>query len=708
MKTTLILATACLVASLAQAAPIRSGHLQRGRTLAPAYYMVGITPNSMFNPRYFGGYAYANQINDPCFGRYASGSIIPEVAVDNTPDHTYEHRMVAGFPGAYSSTYMLGSSSGNAIGGSFQTTTFTRYNWDGSNPVRIDAVDSQRVDTFDWVDDNTIITTDGTTGNRARLYLVDVTADPFAMTKNTTWNVDGYVTTTTTSVRNVRVGQVYSGYAYYGDYVAASPKFYAINLATGVSTELGSLGALSTGGINTAVERGGYLFLQTPADGIYVYSLTDATTLGSLYTTYTKAELDACTGYASDTQIYGLDVSTDLKTFIIGVAWANVFELCEKFPVLSGNWQRGRVLAPALYLSITPNSMFNPRYLGTNAYANQINDPCFGRYAAGSTLADAVVDNTADHTYEHRMVMGFRGDYSETYMLGSSSGNAIGGSFQTTTFTRYNWDGSNPVRINAVDDQRMDTFDWVDDDTIIATDGTTGNRARLYLVDVTADPFAMTKNTTWNADGYVTTATTSVRNARVGQMYSGYAYYGDYVAASPKFYAINLATGVSTELGSLGALSTGGINTAVERGGYLFLQTPSDGIYVYSLTDATTLGSLYTTYPKAELDACTGYASDTQVYGLDVSPDLSTFIIGVAWANVFELAPAFRSSFSCIGNNMVLSWPSYHSGVVVQSASDLSAGFTDMSPQPAMQVNGDLGIAQIPMGTGALFFRLRQ
>ena len=164
------------------------------------------------------------------------------------------------------------------------------------------------------------------------------------------------------------------------------------------------------------------------------------------------------------------------------------------------------------------------------------------------------------------MVTGFRGDYSETYMLGSSSGNAIGGSFQTTTFTRYNWDGSNPVRINAVDDQRMDTFDWVDDDTIIATDGTTGNRARLYLVDVTADPFAMTKNTTWNADGYVTTATTSVRNARVGQMYSGYAYYGDYVAASPKFYAINLATGVSTELGSLGALSAGGINTAVERG----------------------------------------------------------------------------------------------------------------------------------------------
>ena len=120
------------------------------------------------------------------------------------------------------------------------------------------------------------------------------------------------------------------------------------------------------------------------------------------------------------------------------------------------------------------------------------------------------------------------------------------------------------------------------------------------------------------------------------------------------------------------------------------------------------MGSLYTTYPKAELDACTGYASDTQVYGLDVSPDLSTFIIGVAWANVFELAPAFRSSFSCIGNNMVLSWPSYHSGVVVQSASDLSAGFTDMSPQPAMQVNGDLGTAEIPMGTGAQFFRLRQ
>ena len=571
MKRNLILAAVCLVASLAEAAPIPSGHLQRGRVLAPAYDLGGITPNSMFNPRYFGGKTYANQINDPCFGRYGSGSTIPEAAVDNTPDHTYEHRMIMGFRGAYSATYMLGSSSGNGIGGSFQTTTFTRYNWDGSTPVRINAVDNQRVDTFDWVDDDTIITTDGTTGNRARLYLVDVTADPFAMAKNTTWNANGYVTTTTTSVRNVRVGQLYSGYAYYGDYVAASPKFYAINLATGVSTLLGNLGALSTGGINTAVERGGYLFLQTPSDGIYVYNMTDATTLGSLYTTYTKAELDACTGYASDTQIYGLDVSPDLSTFIIGVAWANVFELQEKFPVLSGNWQlRGTIRPSADNPPQLGNSMYNPRYFDGDIYATQISGEayrCFGHYAGASLT---YLGGAIPGINEHRMLGRLRGPSSSTYLLGTSGVQSDMATF-SPTFTRYDSDysASNPVAVNSIDDQVVESFDWVDDNTMISTcylNVPSGNRKKLYLTDVTAEPFALTRNTTWNTDGYVTTSvSTRIRNVRVGQVYSGYAYYGDAGQNSnPGFYAIDLATGVSTLLGNAGTL-TGGVETPVAR-----------------------------------------------------------------------------------------------------------------------------------------------
>ena len=52
----------------------------------------------------------------------------------------------------------------------------------------------------------------------------------------------------------------------------------------------------------------------------------------------------------------------------------------------------------------------------------------------------------------------------------------------------------------------MESFDWVDDDTIISTCYVSGNRNRLYLADVAAEPFALSRNTTWNANGYVTTS----------------------------------------------------------------------------------------------------------------------------------------------------------------------------------------------------------
>ena len=260
--------------------------------------------------------------------------------------------------------------------------------------------------------------------------------------------------------------------------------------------------------------------------------------------------------------------------------------------------------------------------------------------------------------------------------------------------------------IDAVDSQRVDTFDWVDDDTIITVDGTSPNRSRLYLVDVTADPFAMAANTTWNTNGYVTTTTTSIRNVRVSQIYSGYAYYGDYVTTSPKFYAINLATGVSTALGSLGVV-TGGIWDVVERGGFLFVHTPADGIYVYNMTDATTLGPLYTTYSKTELDACTGHALADQYYGLDVSPDLSTILIGAAWGNVYELAPLFRLGIFESATDMILSWPAYYSGAAVESTCNLSQGCSEMSPAPSVAKCGILNTAIIPAG-GPQFFRLRK
>jgi hypothetical protein len=721
MKKTLILAAAFLGASLTEAAPIRSGHLQRGRVLAPGLYLGTMEPQTMYNPRYFGGKTYANQINYPCFGRYGAGSVIPEVTVDNSPIdlHTNEHRMVIGFPGAYSSTYMLGSSSGNAVGGTFTNTCFTRYNWDGSNPVVINSVDTQRVDTFDWVDDNTIITIDSGSPNRSRLYLVDVTAEPFAMTRNTTWNANGYVTVTgTSSIRNIRVGQVYSGYAYFGDYTASSPKFYAIRLATGEWTQLGSLGVLSTGGITTAVERGGYLFLQTPADGIYVYSLADATTLGSLYTLYSKAELDACCGapYDSTTQIYGLDVSSDLKTFIIGLAWYNVFELQEGFPVQSGNWQLGVTVAPKLTLGQGDNTTYNPRYFDGDIFATEIGGPsfrCFGRFHSGSS---EFLVGGIPAANEHRMVARFQGPTGTKYFIGTGGWDGVDPATNfIPTLTRYDVYGSDPVVANAIGDQVVESFDWVDTDTMISTcylkpASEPTNRKRLYLTDVVADPFSLNTNTTWNADGFVTTeVTTRIRNVRVGQSYPGYAYYGDAGQNSnPNFYALNLATGASTLLGNAGPLTgegSFGLWTVIERGSYLFVQTTDNGIQVYNMIDATTLGPLYTTYSKTELDAATGY--NGQYYGLDVYPDMTRLVLGAAFGNVYELAPALRLTVVQAGTTVRLSWPAYYQGYVFESSPDLSVAFTEMDPQPTVSNIGTVNTATIPM-SGTKYFRLRK
>ena len=151
MKKQLILAVACLVASLAQAAPYLPEQLRLRVTVQPSSD-VGIVGSTMYNPRFFDGKIYANQINIPCFGRYASGSSTPEVVVNNSANLDLEHRMVAPFRGAQSSTYLIGSSAAGGV-----TTTFTRYNFDGTSPTSVDTPDSLKADAFDWVDDNTLI-----------------------------------------------------------------------------------------------------------------------------------------------------------------------------------------------------------------------------------------------------------------------------------------------------------------------------------------------------------------------------------------------------------------------------------------------------------------------------------------------------------------------------------------------------------------------
>lgn len=320
----------CLLPLIATAlsgwcAPAAPEELQL-RAAFPLAFDAALSASSTFNPRYFGDEVYVNQINNGTsgFGRYESGSEVPLITVNNTAENI-EHRMVAPFRAPNGTRYILGSSSGAT-----SSTTFSRYDFDGQNRVDAPVPDGFIVEGYDWVDENTVIYTVYTSGNRKKLYLADVVAEPFAINLNTAWNPNGYIDTgVSTRIRNVRVGDQYRGFAYYGDSGQnTNPNFFALNLATGAETLLGNAGALTgTGsfGIWTVVERGGYLYVQTTDNGIQVYRLNSATTLGELAVTYSKEALDAVTGYSG--QYYGLDVTPDGRRMLLGASQGKVFEL---------------------------------------------------------------------------------------------------------------------------------------------------------------------------------------------------------------------------------------------------------------------------------------------------------------------------------------------------------------------------------------------
>jgi hypothetical protein len=78
------------------------------------------------------------------------------------------------------------------------------------------------------------------------------------------------------------------------------------------------------------------------------------------------------------------------------------------------------------------------------------------------------------------------------------------------------------------------------------------------------------------------------------------------------------------------------------------VQMTDNGIQVYKMADATTLGPLYTTYAKAKLDILTG--GSTQYYGLDVTPDGAKLLLGGLEGKVSELGiplqpPAQRAAY---------------------------------------------------------------
>lgn len=279
-------------------------------------------------------------------------------------------------------------------------------------------------------------------------------------------------------------------------------------------------------------------------------------------------------------------------------------------------------------------SVYNPRICDGEVFGVDIGAPfSAGRFLAGSTTPDAGVSGST----EARMLSPL-GRTSKTWVIGAGGDTmAYFSRLDYATMTNRVYDTAMPIRPNA--------FDWVDNDTVITASYQLGWRNRLYLVNMTAAPFTVTTNTTWNANGYVeiSPATTRIRTVSVGNLYSGYAYFGNSGTNTASFWAINLATGITTELGTLSVTGGGswGLWTVKEVGGYLYLQTTTDGIFVYKLTNATTLGALVTHHTKAQINLLTG---DTAYnYGFDVSDLGQRMVVGVGTTGkIAEFEPVVK------------------------------------------------------------------
>jgi len=291
---------------------------------------------------------------------------------------------------------------------------------------------------------------------------------------------------------------------------------------------------------------------------------------------------------------------------------------------------------PVQTFSGSLSSTYNGRIYGDFNYVSQINtgSESIARFGWGGTSA---IQQKAFGPPEHRMNAPFPGA-NPAYVL--ASGGASNNNLSRYDSSNY----ANRADVLAPSGVGMvESFDWVDANTIITDSYTSGQRNRLYLMDVAADPFAATTNTTWNANGYVTTpVTTRIRNVRAGRTFPGYAYYGDAgVNTNPKFYAINLATGVSAELGGAGTLTgsgSSGLWTVVEADGYLYVQTTDNGIQVYQMTDATTLGPLFTTYTKSTIDSLFPGEASAQYWGFDVSPDGLRVVLSGSGGRTYEIS----------------------------------------------------------------------
>lgn len=303
----------------ALAVPVPSESLKVGTVLDMGKELVA--PNSMYNPRAFGGKNYLVQINAPHrgVGCYPAGLGRYE-ALANIKDGA-EIRMAGAFPAA---GYVL-------LAGGASNDYFSRIdpNLNLATQVFTKSL-AVTPSSYDWVDEDTIIHNSYKSGLRTNLYLTDIQPNPFQVTANTRWNANGYVTTgATTRIRNVRVGDLYRGYAYYGDSGVKTAGFWALSLATGVSTPLGTIDVTGDGswGVWTVKEVGGFLYVHTTHDGVYIYNMLDATTLGTLHTRYTKARLDTLAGDTNPN--WGFDVVDEGARMLLSAGLGRVIEIID-------------------------------------------------------------------------------------------------------------------------------------------------------------------------------------------------------------------------------------------------------------------------------------------------------------------------------------------------------------------------------------------
>jgi hypothetical protein len=324
------------------AAPIPRDQLQVTSVINTADALFGA--NSNYNPRHFNGNNFAVQINN-------TSGVVRQPAGGEEPDATLwltgepEARMVSPFDGGKSTDWLL-------LGGGANEPQFSRVPLNAEDAADREHAgpDDHEPNSFDWVDDDTIIY--ASYEFRDSLYLADVVAEPFSVTPNPLWNPAGSVKTQAGRIRNVRVGDVYSGFAYYAESaVASDARVFAIDLQTGVSSVVTTIDDVSgdgSWGLWTVKESDGYLYVQTSHDGVYVYEMQSATTTGSLATHYTKEDIDNLMLEAGGTITpnWGFEVANRGSLMLFGGS-GTVIEVSVPFVELEGDFNRNGVLDAA-------------------------------------------------------------------------------------------------------------------------------------------------------------------------------------------------------------------------------------------------------------------------------------------------------------------------------------------------------------------------